>query len=154
MRLMFCLPLLSVATVLAGCDANQLYMGSRTVVGINASVNPEVSSGSLIVGYDRTFAAVIPRTAPATSTDQPSQLEPPKPAGPNQEAMAAIACSSLAVNGITIKRFTESIATGEAARKFAKALKEDHDNRSVKDFFDCFRDKPGDSSATRTGAGQ
>jgi hypothetical protein len=144
MRLRFCLALLSAgaATALAGCDANQLYLGSRTVVGINASVNPEVSSGSLIVGYDRTFATVIPRTAPVIPAGQSGQPEPSNQTGQKQEAMAAIACSSLQVNGITIRRFTESIATGEAARLFARALKADADRKSVKDFFDCFKDKP------------
>ncbi|MEK7994421.1 MAG: hypothetical protein AAB403_11515 [Planctomycetota bacterium] len=149
MRLRFCLALLSAgaATVLAGCDANQLYMGSRTVVGINASVNPEVSSGSLIIGYDRTFATVIPRSVQQDPKDGTGQ------AGQKQEAMSAIACSSLAVKGITIKHFKESIATGEAAEKFAKALQE-VDSRPVKDFFDCFKDKPEtkETPAPPTGA--
>lgn len=137
MRLRFCLALLSAgaATVLAGCDANQLYMGSRTVVGINASVNPEVSSGSLIIGYDRTFATVIPRSALEDQTVQTDQTIQ------RQDAMTALACSTLVVNGITIKRFTESIATGKAAQTFAAALKND-DPKPVKDFFDCFKDKP------------
>ena len=143
MRLRSCLALLSAgaATVLAGCDSNQLYMGSRTVVGINASVNPELNSGSLIIGYDRTFAAVIPR-----SVDDPQTGK--------QEAMTAIACSSLGVKGVTIKHFKESIATGAAAETFAKALKDDADKKSVKDFFDCFKNKPETKPAVATVAAE
>lgn len=128
MRLRLCLALLSAGavTMLGGCDANQLYMGSRTIVGINASVNPELTNGSLIVGYDRNFAAVIPRSVED---------------GQKQDAMTALGCSTLLVKGITIRRFTESIATGKAAQTFAEALK-NTDPRPVKDFFDCFKDKP------------
>ncbi len=54
--------------------------------------------------------------------------------------MTSLACSSLAVNGITIKYFSESIATGEAAQTFAESLG-GADIRKVKDFFDCFKDK-------------
>jgi hypothetical protein len=42
--------------LLAGCEPNQLYMASHTVVGINAAVNPEQTTGSLLIGYDRSFA--------------------------------------------------------------------------------------------------
>ena len=98
-------------------------MTSHTVVGVNGAVNPEQTSGWLVVGYDRTFATVIPRTGPN---------------GQKGDAMSALACSRLATNGITIKRFTESIATGEAAKKFATNL-DNTDTRSVKDFFDCFK---------------
>ena len=35
--------------MLGGCDANQFYMGSKTVVGVNAAVNPEQNKGWLVV---------------------------------------------------------------------------------------------------------
>ena len=64
MRLAFHWALLPACTVtlLTGCEANQLYLASHTVVGINAAVNPEQTNGWLIVGYDRSFATVIPRS--------------------------------------------------------------------------------------------
>ena len=120
-----------MVTLLGGCDANQLYMGSRTVVGVNAAVNVEQNNGWVVVGYDRTFATLIPR-----SVDK--DPEPGKPA--KQDAMTSLACSSLGVSGVTVKYF-ESIATGEAAEKFAKALKEEKDTKPVKDFFECFKNK-------------
>ncbi|MEK7995304.1 MAG: hypothetical protein AAB403_15995 [Planctomycetota bacterium] len=133
MRLILHTGLLAAGAIamLTGCEPNQLYLGSRTVVGINASVNPELNSGSLVVGYDRMFATVIP----VVQKDQP------------QEAMTSIACSSLLVKGVTIKRFTESIATGPAAATFAGALNE-NDPKPVKDFFDCFKKTKGVTQVT------
>ena len=129
MRLVLHLALLSATatTVLAGCDPNQLYLANHTVVGINAAVNPEQSSGTLIVGYDRTFATVIPRSA--VNEQNPQALD----------SMSAMACSSLSVRGLTIKRYTESLATGDAAKKFADGLSQQP--KAVKDFFSCFKDK-------------
>lgn len=122
----------AVAMLLAGCEANQLYMGAHTVIGINAQVNPEQTSGWVLVGYDRSFAALVPR-----SVQKDAQT---------QDAMAALACSSLWVQGISIKRFNESIATGEAAKSFADGLKiakaGDDKTRSMKDFFSCFKENP------------
>lgn len=129
MRLRFrvAIPFVGLATLLTGCDANQLYMGSKTVVGVNAAVSPDQTKGWLVIGYDRTFAAVVPRSADA-------------PKG-GKDAMSALVCSRLEVRGITIKHFKESIATGDAAQTFAKNL-DDTDPAPVKDFFDCFKNKP------------
>jgi hypothetical protein len=155
-------------TLLTGCEANQLYLASHTVVGINAAVNPEQTNGWLIVGYDRSFATVIPRSVetPGGTTrdaqtpaagDTTRDAQTPTAGGTTRDAMSALACSSLSVKGITIKRYTESIATGEAARRFAAKLAVDTksgavDVNAVKDFFDCFKDKPNtDKPATGGG---
>jgi hypothetical protein len=137
MQLSVPLALLSacVATVLAGCEANQLYVVSRTVVGVNAAVNPELTEGAVFVGYDRSFATVIPRSV---------KVKDPITGAEKQEAMTSLACSSLAVDGITVRRFTESIATGDAAYTFAQKLHTTAGSSAVKDFFDCFKDKPAD----------
>ena len=139
MRLAFHLALLPACalTALTGCEPNQLYMASHTVVGVNAAVSPDQTSGWLVVGYDRTFATVVPRSVQTPSGSQ------------TRDAMSALACSSLSVKGITIKRYTESIATGEAAKSFANKLEDTTRNSAsdpkalthVKDFFDCFKDK-------------
>jgi hypothetical protein len=134
------LPAYSIA-LLTGCEANQLYLASHTVVGVNAAVNPEQTNGWLIIGYDRTFATIIPRSVPAKAEDGTQ----------THDAMSALACSSLSVKGITIKRYTESIATGQAAQTFADKLKDGGTDiktlASVKDFFDCFKDKPAPAPA-------
>jgi hypothetical protein len=130
--------LITLATallLLAACEPNQLYLAARTVVGINAAVNPEQTTGSLVVGYDRSFATVIPRS-----------VETEAGSAQTRDAMAALVCSNLAIDGITIRRYTESLATGEAAKTFARNLHSDPSGQpgaaraSVKDFFDCFRD--------------
>jgi hypothetical protein len=128
MQLSVPLALLSAcaAALLAGCEPNQLYIASHTVVGVNAAVNPNMTEGAILVGYDRSFATVVPRSV--------------KTVDGKQETMSTMACSSLFVNGISVRKFTESLATGEAARTFAKHLG-DNDTRTVKDFFECFKDK-------------
>ncbi|MGE3779406.1 MAG: hypothetical protein AB7F89_19620 [Pirellulaceae bacterium] len=109
-------------------------MTAHTVVGINAQINPEQSSGWVLVGYDRSFAALVPRSVQTQAND----------GAPTQNAMAALACSSLWVKGVTIKRYTEAIATGEAAQTFAKNL--ETDPKGVKDFFICFKNKPAEGT--------
>jgi hypothetical protein len=142
MQLSVPLALLSacVATVLAGCEANQLYVVSRTVVGVNAAVNPEMTEGAIFVGYDRSFATVIPRSVKVKVKDK----EGKETGVEKQEAMTSLACTNLAVDGITVRQFTESIATGEAAHIFAQKLHQTGVTSSVKDFFVCFKDKPAD----------
>jgi hypothetical protein len=135
MRLVFGVAVLSagMVTMLGGCEPNQLFLGSRTVVGVNAAVDSTQANGWLVVGYDRTFAAVVPRS-----------IDDVNKAGVKtgkQDAMSALVCSRLEVKGITIKHFKESIATGDAARTFAENLK-DSDPAPVKDFFNCFKNKP------------
>ena len=127
-------------TLLTGCEPNQLYLTTHTVVGVNAQVNPDQSSGHLVIGYDRTFATVMPRSVEG------------KKAG-TTDAMTALACSSVWVKGITIKRYSESIATGEAAETFARNLTVNADatggaqataadrKAALKDFFDCFKEQ-------------
>lgn len=134
------------SVMLAACEPTQLYIGSRTVVGINASVNPEQGNGSLVIGADRTFVTLIPRSVEAASGSSSSE---------GRDAMSALACSDLAVEQLTIRRFSESLATGQAARDFASRLHGQGDGRQVqgalRDFFDCFRDRP--QPTTTSGGG-
>ena len=125
---------------LTACEPNQLYLVSHTVVGINAGVNPEQTTGTLLIGYDRAFATVIPRSV-ATTTDGVT----------TRDAMSSLVCSNLTVEGITIRRYTESIATGIAAKKFAAHLKDSKTPSKVKDFFDCFKDDPPQSQQGQSG---
>jgi hypothetical protein len=125
----------------AACEPRTLVMGARTIIGINAQVNAEQTSGSLVVGYDRNFAAIVPRSA-----DLPPPKEgDPKPASDARDAMAAMVCSDLKVKGISIRSYTESIATGDAAVRFAQQLR--NNTATTRDFFSCMRAVPsGDGS--------
>ena len=56
------LKLLAVVAIplLAGCEATNLYVTHHTVVGLDAAVNSEQTSGHLIFGYDRKSVTIIP----------------------------------------------------------------------------------------------
>src|SRR3954453_22494124 len=88
---------LTFSPLLISCEANQLYMANHTVVGINASVNPEQGTGSLLIGYDRAFATVIPRSVEqqATAPDGTPMFDStgkPKLTG-KYDAMSALVCA-------------------------------------------------------------
>ncbi|MBR0672026.1 hypothetical protein GXW76_12665 [Roseomonas soli] len=121
------------ALLLAACEPTQLYTGARTVIGINAAVNLEQTSGSLVIGYDRSFAAVVPRSVEAPGQD-------------GRDAMSALVCSDLQVQGITIRHYSESLATGQAATDFADQLRnQDRAGQArvaLRDFFRCLREAP------------
>lgn len=107
----------------AACEPRQLLVGARTIIGINAQVNAEQTTGSVIVGYDRNFTAIVPRSVPQGD-------------GVERDVMAALVCSDLKVEGISIRGYSESIATGKAATEFAKKLK--NKNATLGQFFNCF----------------
>lgn len=124
------------ALLLAACEPTQLYTGARTVVGINAAVNLEQTSGSIVIGYDRTFAAVVPRSVA-------------RPGEEGRDAMSALVCSDMQVQGITIRHYSESIATGQAATNFAANLQEqdraEQGRAALRDFFRCLRETGSDA---------
>jgi hypothetical protein len=99
----------ALSVALTACQPTNLYVGSNTVVGVNGSMNTEQTAGHLIVGYDRRFAAIVPKSVPTGEGD-------------GREAMAVLSCSELRVEGIFLTGFTEYLATGRAARKFAAAV--------------------------------
>ena len=123
--------ILASLLLLCGCEPTQLYLASHTVVGINGRVNPQQGTGTLLIGYDRTFATVIPRS-----------VDKPQGGLAARDAMSALVCSNLIVDGITIRKYTESLATGQAATQFADHLTKTEDPAGkIKDFFDCFKDQ-------------
>lgn len=116
---------LAACTTLAGCSASSLYVAHHTVVGVNGAMDSNQTSGHLLVGYDRHFAAVVPRGVP--DDDQGGK-----------EAMSVLNCSRLEVDGIFLSRFTESLATGRAARNFSRKVK---DGGKGSKFFECVKDQ-------------
>jgi hypothetical protein len=115
----------------AACESRTLVMGARTIIGINAQVSADQTSGSVVVGYDRDFAAIVPRSV---DLSPPPSGDPPSANG--RDAMAALVCSELKVEGISIRRYSEAIATGEAASTFASKL--GNNDANAQDFFNCF----------------
>ena len=51
-----------VALTLSACEPVNLYVAHSTVVGLNAAGSLDRSSGHLIVGYDRHFGAIVPKS--------------------------------------------------------------------------------------------
>ena len=107
--------------ILSGCEATNLHVVHHTVVGVNAAVSSDQTSGHVIIGYDRNFNTIIPK-----SVDDQN--------GNGHEAMSALSCSEVEVDGIFLTKFQESLATGQAAIDFASAVNTNNDNLGI---FDC-----------------
>lgn len=142
--------------LLAGCEETNLYVTHHTVVGLDVAVNSQQTSGHLIFGYDRNSLTIIPVSVDAENI---KELKPKTPAkGGDQknqpdgmkierdirssggqivgkEAMSALSCSEVEVDGIFLTGFSESLATGNAALLLAKNLGNNDD------VFPCFKDK-------------
>jgi|GEM_PF-6820617 len=102
--------IIAASTVIAttGCAApSHLMHYQRTVVGFDASVATQQTSGQIVFGYDRRMVAVVPKTIAE---------------GGKKNAMSIISCTD-AEAGFTTVRFEERLATGDAAKKYAAALK-------------------------------
>jgi hypothetical protein len=115
-----------LATIAAGCEPTNLYVAHTTVLGVNGAMNADQSSGHLIVGYDRQFGAVIPKSVDTTD---------------GKEAMSVLSCSDVKVDGIFLAAFTEYLATGKAAQGFADKVVHPNtaeDRKAINQMFDCY----------------
>ncbi|MGH6892156.1 MAG: hypothetical protein ACREEP_07850, partial [Dongiaceae bacterium] len=111
---------------LGGCEPTNLYVAHSTVLGVNGAMNADQSSGHLIVGYDRKFAAIVPKSVPTED---------------GKEAMSVLSCSDVKVDGIFLAGFTEYLATGKAAQGFAQKVvkpKDEAERRAINQMFDCY----------------
>ena len=129
------LALLTLAPLLAACDATNLYLGHRTVVGVNAAVNQDQTTGHVIIGYDRKFGAIVPVSAPPLANGRIA----PNPDA--REAMSVLSCSELEIDGIFLTGFKEYLATGAAATNFAKKITTPETRAAMKEIFDCYDDE-------------
>jgi hypothetical protein len=114
---------------LSACEPTNLYVGSNTIVGLNGSMNTQQTAGHLILGYDRRFAAIVPKSVPTGEGD-------------GKEAMAVLSCSELKVEGIFLTGFTEYLATGQAALDFSRNVAADENpndgsSAAMTRFFSC-----------------
>ena len=96
-------------TLLTGCEPNQLYLVTHTVVGVNAQVNPDQTS---VPGR---------RLRPHLRDRHARSVEGKKPG--TTDAMTALACSSVWVKGITIKRYSEIDRHRRSRRRSRKILR-------------------------------
>lgn len=105
--------------LLPACEPRNLYVAHDTVVGVNAKVSQDRQQGQLVVGYDRDFVTVIPK-----SVDDPSGIN-------KKDAMALLSCTELEVDGIFLSKYTDITASGDAAKKFSERIHDDNN------FFNC-----------------
>jgi hypothetical protein len=109
-----------LSATISGCEATHLFVAHHTVVGVDAAIDTQMTRGHLVVGYDRNFLAIVPKTVETTTPGQ-------------RDAMSAIACNKVQVKGIVLTQFTEYLATGDAAKAYAEALKA----RKGRQLFNC-----------------
>lgn len=124
-----------VCMVSQGCEPTNLYVAHDVVVGVNAQVSPDRQEGRLIIGYDRDFVTIIPKSVQVDG-------------GSDRDVMSLLGCTELTVGGIFLSSYTDSLATGEAAKLFA--MKVGEDDR----FFDCHEqatEQDGNSSSGAAG---
>jgi hypothetical protein len=109
------------STSLSACEASNLYVAHETVVGLNAQVSQDRQQGRLVLGYDRDFITLVPKSV---GDDD------------NKDVMALLSCTELEVSGIFLTRYVDVVASGEAAKTFAGKLTDGQN------FFDCHKLAP------------
>ena len=123
----------ALLAALPGCEATHLFVAHQTVVGVDAAVDTQMTKGHLVIGYDRNFVAIVPKS-----------VEVPGKNGTQRDAMSAIACHKVEVKGIVLTQFTEYLATGKAARIYAENLR----RRTAGQLFNCL---DAEASSKETG---
>jgi len=136
------LSVLSATSFLAACSADNLYIAHRTNLGLNATYNQAQPSGKFVFGYKEQFLTVIPRSVPRSSGSQslPDGLDSGTAKSKTssgvdekdtsdsgakadaREAMAVLSCSDVKVGWLELKKYSEYLATGEAAIRHAYRL--------------------------------
>jgi hypothetical protein len=131
-----------------GYQATQLYVAHQTVIGIDAAVNNEQKAGHLLIGYDRRFLTISPKSVPMSNTERmtenPQETMAPQPTGSKpvntsvqvqaekntkqpRDVMSVLSCSHMEIDGLFLTKFVERLATGQAAKRLAGKV----------DVFDC-----------------
>jgi len=144
--------LLTVSTlVVAGCQGppgEHLYIAHNTKLGLDASVNTAVMSGTIDLGYDRHFLTWVPRSVEVEGASG----QPPAESGSGpREVMSVLACSVIETGVLRPVYYDESLATGRAATKFAAVIAKDR--IAADEFFSCFFRKADPATANSSGGG-
>jgi len=101
----------------AACAPDNLYVAHDTVVGVNARVSTDRQQGQLLVGYDRDFATIVPKSVDTGNG--------------SRDAMALLSCTELEVDGVYLSKYTDITASGAAAEALGQS------GNSGADIFDC-----------------
>ena len=98
---------------LPACEARNLYVAHDTVVGVNAMVNQSRQEGQLMIGYDRDFVTIVPKSVEKNSDE-------PDPFKRERDVMSLISCSYLKIDGVNLDRYVDISVSGKAAEEYAK----------------------------------
>ena len=113
---------LITSTGLAACgEPTQLYIAHNTVVGVDAAVDTNRQAGRLVIGYDRQFVALAPKSVRHTDDADPECKNEDDGC---REAMAVLSCNEVEVDGIFLTKFKDRLATGNAAKEAAAKIVE------------------------------
>lgn len=106
MKINIC-PIIITLTAFAGCTPRNMYVAHDSILGVNASVSQGRQRGQLVVGYDRDFVTIIPKTVKGNDG--------------SLDAMSLVVCTELEVEGIFLNEYSDVIATGDAAASFVNS---------------------------------
>lgn len=107
--------LLLCFSALGGCamPGHQVYVASDTSLGVLGSMNSAQTAGKLIVGYDRAFVSLVPKTESGS------------------DVVSVYNCTNLEIRGLRIAHFYERVATGKAAQAVVAALDREQESDSA-----------------------
>lgn len=112
-----------------------LYIASDTHAGIQASLNTARTAGKLSIGWERDFIVLIPRSVDVVKATEDmekreganaasGQSNTDDPTGGKYEAMSVASCTDFDTDGIYITRFEQKLATGYAAHRLMRSMRE------------------------------
>lgn len=101
--------------LLSACGAKNLYVASRTIIGLNAEMDKEQATGHMKLGYNRDFLVVAPKSVPDKDVSDKYMSD-------KKDAMSVYSCTDMEVTGIYLTKFNEILATGEAAQNIGATL--------------------------------
>jgi len=111
--------MLAALMLAPACSGRHLYVAHDTVIGVNARLNQGRNEGQLVMGYDRDFVTIIPRSVEVAPED-PDKTPPPQPA---LDVMSLVSCTILQVDGPSLTRYEDVIVSGDAAATYAQSGK-------------------------------
>ncbi|WP_353314762.1 hypothetical protein [Shimia sp. NS0008-38b] len=108
-------------------------MAHDTVIGINAKLSDTRQQGRLVIGYDRDYVTIIPKSVTVSDGN----------GGTKKDVMASIGCNRAKVKGARLVQYSDFVVTGDAAVSLASKL------NGTTTVFDCevtdSKDKEGGS---------
>jgi hypothetical protein len=113
--------MIAAIILLSGCEAKNLYVAHDTVIGINANLSGDRRKGRLVVGYDRDFATIIPKSVDLGNG--------------KKDVMASLGCNYIQITGANLTGYRDLVVSGDAAIELATKL----DSKTK--LFDCSLDE-------------